>query len=618
MSQDTSLQNLILGYCQQVGGLVEPPAYGIHEVLLPEDVASRWGIDAHQKFLFAGESKPWDEGNTAQQGNQVTLLHYGHPLVETVVEELRRQPANGRFFINNVRLEKPGLFTVIEKAMGLPNAKLFAVPGASDRRRLYLYVRFNFKASLVADEKRELLLPVCMHLQGGYAVKWDEIERVAVLDIDNQFRHLDPAEPVWLSRSAANPLSEEVLRPLLERARRAASSELGGTLQTMEKRLQRYLELDRARLQQYYDELKNDAVRRLQKAEEDRRPALEAKIAAIETERQAKLADVEQKYRLRVELELINIAVIAQPKLDLRVEIKKRTATTQRQVAWDPLRHIIEPLTCDVCGLPGAELYLCENAHLAHAGCLAPHCVECKRTFCQDCAGNVDVCVVCNRPICVHSLVRCPDCQRVTCHEHLELCHAADGSPQRVQPTGRKLSHKDIASPAPPATHPAKPAASPAQKSTRKKEAPKAKTSPQKNRATSRSSATGDFIEIYSDPARDMISAYVMVKKRELAVRTWELTDRGISVRCYCEKGPGCRANGYIHRPAGPDYIESQMAHFIRLLREEYQVPEKKVRYYHVRQEQPFEERKLKLPARWKNPEVIEQALEGFDNLRSR
>lgn len=180
MTQDNFLQDLILGYSQQVGALVEPPAYGIHEILLPEDVAARWGIAAHQKFTFL------EEETSKIEGISVTLLHYGHPLVETVVEELRRQTANGQFFISNVRLEKPGLYAVIEKALGLPNAKIFPVYGAMSRIRMYHYLCFNFKASLIADEKSELILPIWMHLQGGYPVDAQEIERLAVLDADRK------------------------------------------------------------------------------------------------------------------------------------------------------------------------------------------------------------------------------------------------------------------------------------------------------------------------------------------------------------------------------------------------------------------------------------------------
>ena len=107
-----------------------------------------------------------------------------------------------------------------------------------------------------------------------------------------------------------------------------------------------------------------------------------------------------------------------------------------------------------------------------------------------------------------------------------------------------------------------------------------------------------------------------MFKKRELAERTWELTENGISVRCRCEKEHACTAHGFIHRPSELEGIEMQMERFIRQLWVEYRVPEKKVRYYHVRQGQPFDVPKLKLPARWKDPEVLGSPRQGFDKLR--
>ena len=611
MSQDTPLQDLILGYCRQVGGLVEDPAYGVYEVLLPDEIAARLGIEPLQRFVFSQDQRGTGEGTA-------TLLHYGHPLVETVVEALRRQPANGLFFVNNVRLEKPGLYAVIEKTLALPNAKLFLASGAMERRRLYHYVRFNFKASLIADEKRELILPVWMHLQGGYPVKGDDIEHLAGLDSENQFPHLEVAEPLWLPQPPANPVSEEVLRPLLARARQAARHELGDTLQSLQTRLQRFYDLDRARLQQYYDDLKKDVQKRLYKADDARRPALEAKFAAIENEQRIKLADVAQKYRLRVELELINLAVIAQPKLDLLVEVKKRTATTKRKVAWDVLRHALELPACDVCGQPGETLYLCEQGHLAHADCLAPQCVECKRTFCQKCAEKVSVCIVCDRPVCVHSLVCCSICQRGTCQEHVNLCHAADGKPERVQiapqlaaapeKVAADLAAAAVSQEAEPhaASKSRKKQASPRREKTSKKATPVKKAVP--------SGPVGDYIEIYSEPGRGLVSAYVMVRKREIALRTWELTDEGIAVHCQCENW-FCRNNGIVYRPASENQIEQQLMFYIREFMDEYHVPRNKVRFYRIRMGEAHDERNLILTGRWKNPVVLETARSGFDKL---
>jgi len=64
----------------------------------------------------------------------------------------------------------------------------------------------------------------------------------------------------------------------------------------------------------YYADLQRDLEKRLSKAEDERQPALQSKLAALHDERQSKLADAEQKYHLRLDLELINLAIIALPK----------------------------------------------------------------------------------------------------------------------------------------------------------------------------------------------------------------------------------------------------------------------------------------------------------------
>jgi hypothetical protein len=228
--------------------------------------------------------------------------------------------------------------------------------------------------------------------------------------------------PFW--RSQEHPLSQSVLVELLEQARQVAPERLTGTLETLQQRANRFLELDRARLEQYYDDMRRDVERRLQHATDDRRVSLEAKLTVVETERQAKLTDAEEKYRLRITLELINLLIVVQPKIVLPMQITNRTTAVTRLVVWDPLRHRLEPLVCDVCGRPSVRLWLCEGGHVAHQQCLMPQCVDCKRVYCGLCAERIQTCAVCNRPVCLHSLNRCPACGRGTCREHRGLCHA--------------------------------------------------------------------------------------------------------------------------------------------------------------------------------------------------
>ncbi len=602
MTQDsTSLEGLVLGYFRQVGALVDPPAYGAYEVLLPDEAAARWGISPHQKIVF----------DAVHQQDGVTFLHYGHALIETIAEELRGQSANGQFFINNVRPEKPGLPAEIEKALSLPNAKIFFIPAEKEKIRHHHYARFNFKVSLVADEKRELVLPVWMDLQNGYPIGGAEIERLGIFDEENHFLHVPSAPAFWNNEPALSP---KTLSALLERARQAVPHELGETLSNLQRRLARFLELDHARLNNYYADLLKDAKRRLQKADEERRSALETKIEVINAERESKLLDVEQKYHLRIQLELVNLAIIAIPKLDLMVEIRKRTSTIKRTVTWNPLLHTIEPLLCDACNRSGMTLHLCENGHLVHAECLAPQCVECKRTYCQTCAKEVTECIVCARPICVHSLTRCKECRRVTCAEHAGECHALNGEPhkniggeKKVEEAGSNSGKKDAS---------AKVVSDPqnAPKKTARKEIKKAKPTPHKIIAPPKPLA--DYVEVYSDPAEGTISAYMMRRQSEVAVRWWAMTDEGISVNCRCEKMWNCKSNGMVFRPS--DDIERQINLLLARFREEYDLPDKKTRYFHIRVGKPFEEKKLKIPSGWRDEAILEKARKGFDELSNR
>ena len=591
MIQDKSLEELVLGYCRQVGGLVEPPAYSIHEVLLPDDISARWGIKPHQRFVF---------DSTYLQENSV-YLHYGHPLVETMVNELRQLSADGQFFVNNLRPEKPGLYAVVEKTILLSNAKMFADPKAIEQVNLHHYVRFNFKVSLIADEKRELILPVWMDLEKGYPVRGADIVRLALMEGENQFGHIPLAAPAWIAEPSLSP---QTFSALLERARDSVADELGETLAHLQKRLARFLELDRDRLDGYYTDLLKDAQRRLDKVDNDRRTTIEAKIAAITAERAVKLADAEQKYLLRIQLELINVGLIALPKLDLSVEIRKRTTSVRRTATWNPLLHIVDPLACDVCGRAGNTLVLCENGHLAHAECLAQQCIDCKRTFCQKCTNEIHHCAVCQRPVCSHSLVHCPTCKQATCQEHANQCHSLNGQTPQLIPAKQKAEVMPSPLPIVPA---------PNQKPVQKRETRKTAIAPLK---TSKPKPLADTIEVYADPGQSIITAYAMAKKRVIAARYWTFEESGIAIECKCEKGRDCKEDGLIYLPL--DNMDMQMKIQIGKFRAEYQVPEFKQRFFQVRAEQPFEEKKLKVPSDWKDPEVIQKARENFEKLRKK
>jgi hypothetical protein len=114
----------------------------------------------------------------------------------------------------------------------------------------------------------------------------------------------------------ADPLAPEPLGALLARATQAAAAALADPLAALRQRTARLLELDQARLDAFYAELENDLNRRLKRADDRARQAtLADKLAATRADHAAKLADAEAKYHLRLDLELVNLAILSQPKV---------------------------------------------------------------------------------------------------------------------------------------------------------------------------------------------------------------------------------------------------------------------------------------------------------------
>ncbi len=613
----SDLADFVLNAFRQKNAIVDPPAYGVHEALLPDEIAHRWGVPPFLRLSFDDTSQP--VSLPRQEAKEIVRLGYGHPLVETLAEELRDHLACAIAHVNNVRLDKRGLAQLARQSVSLPNARLTAMPRQVERPALSYYVVFNFKVALITDEKQERLVSVMMDLQAGHAVA-DRAQLESRLSLENEsaFEGLPAADVRWMQMGPENePLARPVLSALLERATRAALDEMATPLRNLQRRAARHLELDCARLMEYYDDLAHDLERRIARASDDeRRESLEAKLTAVEAERKAKLADVEAKYRLRIEMTLVNLMVITQPKVLLPVRIGDRHTQIEQTVVWDPLLHQLEPLVCDVCGQPGERLFLCAGGHLAHKKCLqAEQCVDCKRLYCRLCADKMYRCSVCDRPVCRHSLNRCDDCGRGTCREHVGLCHAADGEPAR--PVALETAALSEPSP-PPEEAPPEPPKPPIREERRlsaakRKAADQAQRRAQRQRERARRGVTGQRIEVFAHPAAPLVEAYVFGKgRKEIATRTWELVKDGIVAWCQCEKGRNCPVDGRLYEPARAGKISGQIKDLVEALAHEYGVSTRGIEWHAVTRGEMRRQVGPVLWGDWKNEEKLALARVGY------
>ena len=568
------LGRFVLDFLEQQGSVVAPPAFGVYEVLLPEEMAARLGVEDSLHLRF-------DMEPTAGGVETALALSVHHPIVDKIANLVAQQPACAAGYINHVRLDKRGLVELAHKQVRLPNARLDLVPKMQERSEQHHYLQFNFKATILSEEKQEEVVSVMMDVQAGHAVsERRHLDLLTLVEPETRFSGFPLAPLRW--GTGGEPLTAQALHELLLRAELSARASLAQRLAALAERMAHHLTLDLARLEEYYNELGADLRKRqarVDPAELARHQEFEDKLAMLKTEQRAKADDVRGRYGLRVELALVNTLLVAQPKVTLPVSISNRTTTIQRTIVWDPLMHRLEMLVCDVCGQPGESLQLCSGGHLVHEACLAPQCIDCKRVFCQQCAAAIKGCAVCGRPVCRHSLIDCPTCGRGTCREHQGLCHAVDGQP--------------AAPPATPPAPPARPATPPA-----------------------RPPAIGVRINVQIYEHKPVLSAFVMRStKGVLATRIIELTPQGLYVLCQCEKTP-CPVHGYYYRPAPLSQIDEQIGRMLLNLQKEYLVPERKVYYYAIdRNEEIRELRTLALPAPWHDSVRLLEATQGFARL---
>ena len=608
------LTQFVLGYLEEQGSIVAPADFGIFDVLLPDELAAQLALDGYQRISFSAPGAP---GATSQPALPADVLQLGvnHPLVETMAAAAAAKPAHARAYINAVRIDKQGLPDLVRKQFVLPNARVDTAPKAFPQAELHHYLLFNFKVALVSEEKQEELATVVMDVQAGCAVRDPALlTRLEVLDTEPGHEGLDAAASRW--GESGLPLGAETFAALLPRAEAALRQDLLPQLAILAARAERHLALDQARIEAYYGELATDLARRRTRAgvDEAQLQSLGQKLAALDAERAAKLADMRARYGVRAEAALANLLLVAQPKITLPIIISNRTTTISRTAIWDPLLHRLEPLVCDACGQPGEGLHLCHGGHLAHAGCLSPQCVDCKRVFCHLCADQVTTCAVCRRPVCRPSLIRCPICGRGTCRADQGLCHAADGQPVELPKPVAPVPAPAPAGKQPPAKPPPAAQITPPSKAPRPLAAGKAKAKPAAP-ATSEPLTKGVRIDVEIHELEPRITAFVMRStKGVLATRSYVLTPHGIACNCQCEK-KNCPADGYYHRPLPASGIMTQISKLLLRLQQEYLVPAKKVHYYYIYGQSVTEKDVLILPAAWFDPVRLAEAYNGFDKL---
>lgn len=167
-----------------------------------------------------------------------------------------------------------------------------------------------------------------------------------------------------------------------------------------------------------------DAARQLERLEQRAKgnasPAelLAERERQLEDEHRARIADIEQKYHLRIRVTPLLLEQLHYPAVRARVGFVGHPGV-EAETEWNSLSGQWEPAPCPACNADPATHWLCEREHLA-CGCCVRICRDCARARCPAC--GMQPCAVCARPSCDGCGHQCAACSAWACGRHGVKC----------------------------------------------------------------------------------------------------------------------------------------------------------------------------------------------------
>jgi hypothetical protein len=232
------------------------------------------------------------------------------------------------------------------------------------------YYLFHFRYDAIADDRREgLLLGVVRPDGQGIA------RLTAGLEPDRNPAGCRPACDEAELRAAY-----QVAVPLAEwRVRQA--------LRDFETSLGQRLRRDQRRVREYFAELDAQIERRRERKKDD--AELQEKVRAqqqtLRLECRRQLLDLIDKARPEVKLSLLAAARVGMTVRRFEVEIRRRSHSLRRVLAWNPVDRALDALPCQNCGGATLSIAVCdERLHLVCRECY-PECPRCRHGYCRKC-----------------------------------------------------------------------------------------------------------------------------------------------------------------------------------------------------------------------------------------
>ncbi len=347
----TPLEQFIGDYLNLVGGVWDEIEPQVFDVLMPAAL-SRGGVaEESLRVTFDPEALPEHPG--------AQLANFGSPFVDRLLDDAMSRGRTAQTYVTGLNLAPFDLPSRVGRAVKMGSGLEWEVTRV--RAKSFSQAIFWFRATFVSDQKEMDLLPTGFDLYYGRQVRhleqlWDDA-------------HLTE-QPAQVLPEARRRTLGEVYLLARERVQRTLTSLGNARSRELNERLGKQV----SRMTRYYADLREEAAEQAARARKREQDAgkYTARREALTQEEQVRIAELRKKHAQRVQLRLLSVLLVHQPKLLLDAEISGRgKSPTPWRLVWDPLIETLEAPECPNCGRSTFELVATRLGLPACSACVA-------------------------------------------------------------------------------------------------------------------------------------------------------------------------------------------------------------------------------------------------------
>lgn len=350
------LDRFIEATLRRTGALAEACVDDLVETVLPGPVAAALGLPEASSLRLRGAPGPGE-----------VHAGYGSDLLSRICS-LAETP--GRLFRLEVAAALPKRERVEREIAGASTfGNAVGRVEALDESDLG-YLVFDFRYAALSEERHEGALSVAINLDGGWSPGLPEALPGYLAD------HPEARRP-WTEEG--EPSGVEALDSA---ARALARSRALDASRSFVARMERRLQRDTRRVNEYYESLGREAA--APRTRSGQTQSLPKKLEAIEAEKRRRLRDVRRRYAVTLRVEPLSILAFRTRGLLLRMRLQRRKGERAAVLAWNPIARRFDRWLCSTCGGDAPVPYLCDALHVTCASC-PPDCPLCGQLSCGVC-----------------------------------------------------------------------------------------------------------------------------------------------------------------------------------------------------------------------------------------